>query len=166
MLTLKNRRKVAAERVERHRQTPPGAAPGAARAAVLAPVPAAAVAAAAAGVPAAGLAALAVVRAAAPAAALGAAAALAAGPVSAPGVPAAPVSAVRVRQVLRRRAPRVHGTDLQASGDDSQPGPLPTARQPLSRPGPHGASGGIPPVPGRQADPGGSIKEQLHGSSG
>jgi hypothetical protein len=30
---------------------------------------------------------------------------------------------------LRRRAPRAHGNDLRAPGDDSQPGPPPTTRR-------------------------------------
>ena len=30
---------------------------------------------------------------------------------------------------LRRRAPRAHGNDLRAPGDDSQPGPPPTMRR-------------------------------------
>jgi len=109
-------------------QVPPAAA-GAARAVALArvpaPVPAAATAVVAAGVPAAVPAALGVVRGAAPAAAEAAVAALAAGSVAVPLVRAAPVPAVRVRRALG-----VHGTDLRASGDDSQPGPcLPRPRR-------------------------------------
>ena len=107
----------------------PPAAAGAARAVALArvpaPVPAAATAVVAAGVPAAVPAALGVVRGAAPAAAEAAVAALAAGSVAVPLVRAAPVPAVRVRRALG-----VHGTDLRASGDDSQPGPcLPRPRR-------------------------------------
>jgi hypothetical protein len=106
-------------------------------------VPAAALAAAAAGVPAA----LAVVRVAVPAAALAAAvmalaAALAVVRVAVPAVRAAgPAPASRVLaalldqhlgrglapscRALRRWAPRAHGNDLRAPGDDSQPGPPP-----------------------------------------
>ena len=84
-------------------------------------------AAAAAGAPA--VEAVDVVRVAAPAAAPGAAAvALAAVPAAAPPVRATAVSARGVRRALRRRAPLLCGADLQASGDDSQPCPFPTAR--------------------------------------
>ena len=86
-------------------------------------VPAAALVAAAAGVPAA----LAAARAAAPA--------VRAGPAPASRVPAALLDQHRGRglapscRALRRRAPRAHGNDLRAPGDDSQPGPPPTTRR-------------------------------------
>src|SRR5512146_1682206 len=88
-------------------------------------------AAAAAGAPA--VEAVDVVRVAAPAAAPGAAAvalavALAAVPAAAPPVRATAVSARGVRRARRRRAPLLCGADLQASGDDSQSCPFPTAR--------------------------------------
>jgi len=115
--------------------TAPAAAPGAAAGAVLAPgpgpVPAAAMAAAAAGVPAAVAAALAGAPVAAPAAVP---------PVRAVSASASPVPAALFDQqleralvpscgALRRRAPWAHGNDLQAPGDDSQPGPSPTMRR-------------------------------------
>ena len=76
-------------------------------------------------------------------------AALAGGPVAAlaavPPVRAVPASASRVPAALldqhleralvpscgalRRRAPWAHGNDLQAPGDDSQPGSAPTTRR-------------------------------------
>ncbi len=128
-----------------HRQRYTGGAPGAVLVPV--PVPAAGLVAAAAGVPAA----LAVVRVAVPAAALAEAvmalaAALAAARAAAPAVRAAgPAPASRVPaalldqhlerglapscRALRRWAPRAHGNDLRAPGDDSQPGPPPTTRR-------------------------------------
>jgi hypothetical protein len=73
------------------------------------------------------------------------AAALAVAPAAAPPVRAAPAPASRVAAALldqhlerglapscraiRRRAPRAHGNDLRAPGDDSQPGPSPTMRR-------------------------------------
>jgi hypothetical protein len=113
------------------RATPPAAAPGAVLAPAPVPVPAAATAAAAAGVPAAAVAA----RAAAPAVALAAAA-----PVRATAAPASRVPAALLDQHLERalapscrapprRAPRAHGNDLRAPGDDSPPGPPPTTRR-------------------------------------
>jgi len=86
-------------------QVPPAAA-GAARAAVLARVPAPA-----------------------PAAATAAVAVAAGVPAAVPLVPAAPDPSARVLRALG-----VHGTDLRASGDDSQPGPC-LPRRPLSSPG-------------------------------
>src|SRR5437016_4852353 len=107
--------------------TPPAAAPGAVPAAPGA-VPAAAMVAAAAGVPAGAVAALV----GAPVVALAAAPPVRAAPASASRVPAAlpdrhlergPAPSCRA---FRRRAPRAHGNDLRAPGDDSQPGPPPT----------------------------------------
>jgi hypothetical protein len=112
--------------------TPPAAAPAAALGAgvalVLVPVPAAAMVAAAAGVPAAAVAALV----GAPVAALAAASPVRAAPASASRVPAALLDRHLERglapfcRALRRRAPRAHGNDLRAPGDNSQPGPPPT----------------------------------------